>query len=36
MTSLYREVVTEIRPEGGVVVGDDGSPGRRGSSPVRA
>ena len=27
MTSLYREVVTEIRPEGGVVVGDDGSPG---------
>ena len=27
MVSLYREVVTEVSPEGGVVVGDDGSPG---------
>ena len=27
MVSQYREVVTEVSPEGGVVVGDDGSPG---------
>lgn len=27
MASLYREVVTEVSPEVGVVVGDDGSPG---------
>jgi nucleotide-binding universal stress UspA family protein len=26
MRSPYHEVVTEVRPEGGVVVGDDGSP----------
>ena len=26
MRSPYQEVVTEVRPEGGVVVGDDGSP----------
>ena len=27
MMSLYGGVVTEVRPEGGVVLGDDGSPG---------
>jgi nucleotide-binding universal stress UspA family protein len=27
MRSPYQEVVTEVRPEGGVVVGDDGSSG---------
>jgi nucleotide-binding universal stress UspA family protein len=26
MKSPYQQVVTEVRPEGGVVVGDDGSP----------
>jgi nucleotide-binding universal stress UspA family protein len=26
MRSPYQEVVTEVRPQGGVVVGDDGSP----------
>ena len=36
MMSLYGGVVAEVRPEGGVVLGDDGSPGARGSSPVRA